>query len=140
YLIVAGPDFLGRWVGREVVEPSGQVLRVLMLSFLVYLPVRGVALPVLLGLGRPRAPAIGLLAMGLVNLAISLALVRPLGILGVAVGTAIPNVLFALFVLHLACKDLSVPIAEYVKYVVVRALVGALVPLGALRALPQALW
>src|SRR4029078_11250099 len=119
------------------VEPSGRVLRVLMLSFLVYLPVRGVALPVLLGLGRPRAPAIGLLAMGLVNLAISLALVRPLGILGVAIGTAIPNVLFALFVLHLACKDLCVPIAECVKYVVVRALVGALVPLGVLLAFRQ---
>ena len=74
------------------------------------------------------------LLMGIVNLAISLALVRPLGILGVAIGTAIPNVMFALFVLNLACKDLSVPIGEYVKYVVVRALVGALVPLGVLVA------
>jgi O-antigen/teichoic acid export membrane protein len=137
YLLVAGPDFLGRWVGREFTEPSGQVLRVLMLSFLVYLPVRGVAFPVLLGLGRPRAPAIGLLLMGIVNLAISLLLVRPLGILGVAIGTAVPNVLFALFVLHLACKDLSVPIAEYVKYVIARAVVGALVPLGVLLAFRQ---
>jgi O-antigen/teichoic acid export membrane protein len=134
YLIVAGPDFLGRWVGREFTVPSGQVLQVLMLSFLVYLPVRGVALPILLGLGRPRAPAIGLLVMGIVNLVVSLALVRSLGILGVAIGTAIPNVLFALFVLHLACKDLGIPIGEYVKYVLVRALFGALVPLGVLLA------
>lgn len=134
YLIVAGPDFIGRWLGREYVEPSGHVLQVLMLSFLVYLPIRGVALPILLGLGRPRAPAIGLLLMGIVNLVISLCLVRPLGILGVAIGTAIPNVLFALYVLHLACKDLDVPIGEYVKYVIVRAFVGAIVPLGVLLA------
>jgi O-antigen/teichoic acid export membrane protein len=134
YLVVAGPDFLGWWVGAEFKEPSGRVLQVLMLSFLVYLPVRGVALPVLLGLGRPRAPAIGLLVMGIVNLVISLALVKPLGILGVALGTAIPNVLFALFVLHLACKDLGVPLNEYAAYVTGRTLVGALVPLGALLA------
>jgi O-antigen/teichoic acid export membrane protein len=132
YLLVAGPDFLGWWVGREYVEPSGRVLRVLMLSFLVYLPVRGVALPILLGLGRPRAPAIGLLVMGLVNVGISLALVREHGILGVALGTAIPNVLFALFVLALACKDLGVTIGEYVAHVCARPLIGALIPLGAL--------
>ncbi len=132
YLIVAGPDFLGVWVGPEFREPSGRVLQVLMLSFLVYLPVRGVALPILLGLGRPRAPAIGLLVMGIVNLGLSLALVRPFGILGVALGTAIPNVVFALFVLWLACKDLGVPLAEYAKYVIVRAAIGAMLPLSAL--------
>jgi O-antigen/teichoic acid export membrane protein len=137
YLLVAGPDFLGWWVGPEFREPSGRVLRVLMLSFLVYLPVRGVALPILLGLGRPRAPAIGLLVMGLVNVGLSLALVREHGIFGVALGTAIPNVLFAAFVLALACKDLGVPAGEYAAYVCARPVIGALVPLGALVAFRQ---
>lgn len=132
YLLVAGPAFLGWWVGREFIEPSGRVLQVLMLSFLVYLPVRGVALPILMGLGRPKAPAFALLAMGVVNLVVSLALVGRLGIFGVALGTAIPNLLFALFVLSVACKELSVPIGEYVSYVVGRAALAALVPLGLL--------
>ncbi|MBL8857320.1 MAG: polysaccharide biosynthesis C-terminal domain-containing protein [Planctomycetes bacterium] len=132
YLLVAGPDFLGWWVGAEFVEPSGRVLQVLMLSFLFYLPVRGVALPILMGLGRPKAPALGLLAMGVVNVGISLALVSSLGIFGVALGTAIPNLMFAVFVLVLACRELSIPLRSYAGYVVVRAAIGALVPLAAL--------
>jgi O-antigen/teichoic acid export membrane protein len=132
YLIVAGPAFLSWWVGPEFEGRSGPVLQVLMLSFLFYLPVRGVALPVLMGLGKPKAPTIGLLVMGAVNLVVSLALVASLGILGVALGTAIPNVLFAAFVLALACRELSIPLGEFLNYVVTRAVIGAVVPLGCL--------
>ena len=132
YLFVAGPAFLSWWVGPEFEEPSGRVLQVLMLSFLAYLPVRGVALPVLMGLGKPKAPTIGLLVMGAVNLGLSLALVARHGIFGVALGTAIPNVLFAVFVLVLACRELSIPIGEFVGYVVTRAAIGATIPLGCL--------
>jgi O-antigen/teichoic acid export membrane protein len=130
YLLVLGPAFLGAWVGPRFEEPSGRVLQVLMLSFLVWLPVRGVAIAVLFGLGRPRAAALAFLAMGAVNLAISLALVRPLGILGVALGTAAPNVVFALYVLRLCCRELGITLREYAAYVAARAAAGALVPLA----------
>ena len=129
YLTIAGPSFLGWWVGPEFIEPSGRVLQVLMLSFVVYLPVRGVALPVLMGLGNPKVPALGLLIMGLANLAISLALVERLGILGVAIGTAVPNVIFALFILTRACVALDIELKQYVVYVVTRAATGTLLPL-----------
>ncbi len=130
YLLVLGPDFLGSWIGLEYVKPSGAVLRVLMASFLVYLPVRGVALPVLLGLGHAREPALALLAMGVLNLGLSLALVGPFGILGVAIGTAIPNVIFAGVLLRLACRELDLRIGSYVGYVAMRATIAALVPLA----------
>ncbi len=132
YLLVLGPEFLSWWVGPDFAGPSGRVLQVLMLSFLFYLPVRGVALPVLLGLGKPAAPALALLAMGLVNLGLSLALVHPLGILGVALGTAVPNVLFAFALLLLACRELGVSIASYLAYVAGRAVIGAILPLALL--------
>lgn len=131
YLAVLGPAFLAWWMGPEYAERSGSVLRVLLASFLFYLPIRGVALPVLLGLGKPRAPALALLAMGLVNLGISLALVHTQGILGVAIGTAIPNVLFAFFVLVLACRELGIPLSEFATRVVLRPFLAAL-PLFAL--------
>lgn len=139
YLVVLGPSFLGAWVGERFVEPSGRVLQVLMVSFLFWLPVRGVAIAVLFGLGKPRAAAIAFLAMGAVNLAVSTALVGPLGILGVALGTAVPNVFFALYVLVLACRELGVTLREYVGYVAVRAAVGALVPLAFLLAVRHGL-
>jgi len=132
YLLILGPAFLGWWIEEPYAARSGPILRVLAGSFLFYLPIRGVALPVLLGLGKVRAPALALLAMGLVNLAISLALVQPYGILGVALGTAIPNVLFALYVLVLACRELSIPLSEFATRVVLRPFLAALLLFGLL--------
>jgi hypothetical protein len=50
----------------------------------------------------------------------------------VALGTAIPNVLFAAVVLVQACRELQLPVAEYIRYVVPRALLGGLPVLGLL--------
>ena len=126
FLIVLGPRFLGWWIDPTFEGPAGQVLQILMVSSLVFLPVRGVALPVLIGLGRPKAPTVAFLAAGLLNLALSAALVGPLGLAGVALGTAIPNVLFAMFVLIVACRALGISTAAYLRYVVPRAALGAL--------------
>lgn len=134
YLLVLGPAFLGAWVGERFVEPSGRVLQVLTLSFLVWLPVRGVAIAILFGVGRPRAAALAFLAMGAVNLIVSLSLVDSLGILGVALGTAVPNLVFALYVLMLACREIGVSVREYAAYVALKATVGALAPVGFLLA------
>jgi O-antigen/teichoic acid export membrane protein len=132
YLIVLGPAFLGAWIGPQFEERSGWVLVILMASFVLYLPVRGVALPLLMGLGKPRFPALALVAMGALNLALSIALVRRFGIEGVAIGTAIPNAIFAAAVLVRACRELEVPLASWLSYVTVRASIGALVPLALL--------
>jgi len=91
-----------------------------------------VALPILMGLGKPGVPTIGFLIAGLVNLGLSIALARPLGLAGVALGTAIPNVLFAGVVLVQACRELQTPVAEFLRYVVPRAVLGALPVLGLL--------
>jgi O-antigen/teichoic acid export membrane protein len=126
FLIVLGPKFIGWWIAPSFEGPAGEVLQILMVSSLVFLPVRGVALPILMGLGKPVLPTITFLASGLLNLGLSLLLVRPLGLPGVALGTAIPNVLFALVVLMLACRELGMPVKTYLGYVGPRAIVGAL--------------
>lgn len=130
YLMVLGPEFLAWWLGPEYRPEAGRLMRVLMVSFFFFLPIRGVALPVLMGIGRPRGPAFGLLAMGLANLGLSLWLVRQHGVLGVALGTAVPNVLFASAFLGVACAELGLPVREYVGYVLGRALPGLVLPLG----------
>ena len=126
FLLVLGPRFIAFWVGPEFEHSAGQVLQILMISYLIFLPVRGVALPMLMGLGKPKVPTIGFFIAGLVNVGLSVALVGPLGIVGVALGTAIPNVLFAVLVLVLACREVDAPITEYLRYVVPRALLGAI--------------
>jgi O-antigen/teichoic acid export membrane protein len=131
FLIVLGPRFIGRWIDPSFEEPAGQVLQILMVSSLLFLPVRGVALPILMGLGKPKTATIAFLAAGVLNVALSVMLARPFGLPGVALGTAIPNVLFAAVVLVLACRELGITLGHYARYVLPRATVGA-VPVLAL--------
>ena len=126
FLIVLGPRFIAWWIDPSFERPAGQVLQILMTSYLAFLPIRGVALPILMGLGKPRLPAFGFLAAGVLNLGLSVWLVGPLGLAGVALGTAIPNVLFAALVLVQACRELEISVGAFLRYVVPRALLGAL--------------
>jgi len=132
FLIVLGPRFIAWWIDPAFEVPAGQVLQILMISYLVFLPVRGVALPILMGLGKPGLPTIGFFVAGVLNLGLSILFVRPLGLAGVALGTAIPNVLFAAMVLVQACRELETPVGDYLRYVVPRATLGALPVLGLL--------
>jgi O-antigen/teichoic acid export membrane protein len=131
-LIVLGPTFIAWWIGPSFEGPSGRVLQILMLSYVIFLPVRGVSLPVLMGLGKPGFPTLAFAGASVLNLVLSLLLVRPMGLEGVALGTAIPNVLFAIVVLHRACREIDVPLLEYLRYVTARAVPGALPALALL--------
>src|SRR5204863_852050 len=78
FLIVLGPRFIAWWIAPDFELPSGSVLDILMISSFVYLPVRGVALPILMGLGKPRTPTFAFLGAGVLNLVLSIVLARPL--------------------------------------------------------------
>lgn len=132
FLVVIGPPFVGWWISPEYEEPSAVVLQMLVASCFVFLPARGVALPILIGLGKPRIPTVALLAAGILNFMLSALLARPFGLAGVALGTAVPNVLFAVVVIAVACRELKVGLLEYVRYVVPRAALGAVLMLGLL--------
>lgn len=124
YLIVFGPRFLAWWIDPSFEGPSGLVLRILMLGNLLFLPARGVALPIMMGIGKPGLPTSFFAVAAVANLGLSVALVRPLGLPGIAIGTAIPNVLFAVAVIVLACRAADVSVRAFIRYVGARALVG----------------
>ena len=132
FLMVLGPRFIAWWIDPSFEGPSGEVLRILLASSLIFLPVRGVALPILMGLGKPGLPTIGFLVASVLNLGLSVWLVHPLGLAGVALGTAIPNVLFAGVIVAQACRELNTPVVVYLRYVMPRALLGAVPVLGLL--------
>ena len=126
FLIVLGPSFIGLWIDPSYERPSGQVLQILMASSILFLPVRGVALPILMGIGKPRIPTIAFLLTGIVNVGLSILLIKPFGLTGVAIGTAIPNVLYALVMIVVTCRELAVSPVAYAKYVIARASLGAM--------------
>jgi uncharacterized membrane protein len=51
--------------------------------------------------------------------------VKPLGLTGVAIAIAIPDVLFAFYVLVLVCRELGVSPGNYARYVGMKALIGS---------------
>jgi len=132
YLLVFGPSFLGWWIGPGFEGPTGAVLRILAVAHLIFLPVRGVAFPILMGIGKPRAPAIAFLLTGVANVGASIILGRMFGLPGIALGTALPNIAFAAYVFVLACRATRARVWESLLYIVPRVLGVAIPVLGAL--------
>src|SRR6185295_15757446 len=71
------------------------------------------AMTVLKGAGRHRLVAFANMATALVNLSLSVAIVRPFGLPGVAIGTLVPVTFTAYFVIFPAgCRRVQLPIAH----------------------------
>jgi O-antigen/teichoic acid export membrane protein len=128
FLLILGPRLVGWWLGPSFEGPSGRVLQILTIGGIVYLPVRGVALPILMGLGKPKQATIAFVISGVANVGMSILLARPLGLAGVAIGTTVPLIGYAIALLVLACREVGVSLTRYTAYVVPRALIGAIPP------------
>jgi len=115
-LLVLGKPFLTLWLKDKpgVAAASAPVLGILA-STLALTIAQSVASRVLYGIGRIRLFAWVAVLEGVTNLLLSLLLVRPLAIEGVAWGTAIPHVGFCVFVIAYAGGLLGVRPADYLR-------------------------
>jgi len=95
--IIYGQFFIDRWMGSDY-RDSYIVLVVMMGGYLIRL-VQLPAIPLLYAISKHKYYTYTNLIEGALNLSISLYLVEPLGIVGVALGTAIPMTLTSLFAL-----------------------------------------
>lgn len=112
------------WMGPEFAE-SVWPLTVLAIAGIV-LVAQGPLGSVLLGTGRHRLVAFTSLAEALLNVALSLALVRPFGLLGVAIGTALPVLaLSSAVLLPAACRQIDIGVGSFLRLVGVGPLVAA---------------
>ncbi len=124
--ILRGRTFIDLWMGREYGELCGQVLRVLFVAALFNAACQ-VAQSVVLGIGKHKAVVPVLLAQGLCNLVLAVALVRSRGIVGVAWATAIPSLATSLlFWPWFMRRTLGSPIQDYVMSAWVRPGVAVL--------------
>jgi O-antigen/teichoic acid export membrane protein len=106
-------------------------LVILALGHLLLVPAQSVAYPVLVATGKHKEASIAFIAAGAINVIVSLALAKPFGVTGVALGTAIPTALYAAYLLHLACREVGVPLLEYSAHTALRPALG-LAPLAVL--------
>jgi O-antigen/teichoic acid export membrane protein len=112
-LLAFGRPFLARWLGGwEFADWCFPATAVLSATLTVGVA-QSVAARILYGMGKLRLFARLALVEALVNLGLSLALVGPFGLVGVALAVAVPNVLFCLFVIVYACRTLSLSARDY---------------------------
>ena len=135
-LIFGGP-FILLWVKDGFTE-SITVLQILIVPAAIYLP-QMIANSVLFGVSRHKVLFYILTAEGVSNIALSLILVGHYGIIGVALGTAIPQFLIYLFIYpKVFYRTMNSPVTPFcltaLKSVVISTVIALPVSLG-MRAL-----
>jgi O-antigen/teichoic acid export membrane protein len=104
--VIRGGTFITLWMGPEYASLSGDVLKILAIS--VWLDAsRSVAFHSITGMGKQQTLLSGIAVEAVCKLALSVMLIRPLGILGVALGTLIPSVLVNLTYIPLCLSKTS---------------------------------
>jgi O-antigen/teichoic acid export membrane protein/glycosyltransferase involved in cell wall biosynthesis len=113
-LILLGKPFLALWLQPRYADACYPVLVILALPLALALS-QSVAGRILYGIGRLRWYARLTIMEAGANLILSLVLVTPFGIEGVAWGTTIPNVVFNLILAVYACRLLKVNVTSYLR-------------------------
>ena len=124
-ILLLGPAFLEIWIGKEIADSARSFLWV-MVGFIV--------LPLLNPMSSRYLTAIdkhGFLAkwqppFAVLNLILSLLLIGPLGIFGVALGSLIPGLIFQPILLHVVCKHIGFSPWVYIRTAIVPWLFPAL--------------
>jgi O-antigen/teichoic acid export membrane protein len=109
-LVVLAEPLIRAWIRKPEILAAAPVVQIL--AFAVALRVGNATSTTLLkGAGQVRRVAMINIWTGLVNLALSAALIKPYGLVGVAVGTLIPVAFSSIFVLFpAACRRVEVPV------------------------------
>jgi O-antigen/teichoic acid export membrane protein len=130
-LMLLGKTFLAVWLRHspQIAELSYPTLLILATPLTLALP-QMVAARILYGTGRLRWYAWAAMIEAIANLALSVAFVQVWGIEGVALGTAIPNIVGSAALIVYICRDLNVRVGDYLRYAFLAPAVFA-VPLAA---------
>jgi O-antigen/teichoic acid export membrane protein len=135
--VLAGP-FLRAWVGPAYAD-KGNLVLILVAAGLLEISAWPAA-AILQGMARHRLLAVFSIGSALANLGLSIALVRPLGITGVALGTLVATAAEMLFfVFPFALRIADVDARSAVRLVLVPTLVPAVPAIAALYAMREAL-
>ena len=111
-LIILGKSIIEVWVGAPYLS-SYLVMVILSVPRTLYLA-QSTSTKILLGMGRHRTLAAVLLLEGGINVVLSILLSRQFGIVGVALGTAIPlTVTSVLFLPRHVCRELDIPLSTF---------------------------
>ncbi len=98
-----GEDFIRVWMGLEYTESSPIVLYILAVSTLLAVPHNTINI-ILYGISKHKTVAYLRVLEAICNLLLSIILVNYIGIFGVALGTAIPQIIFMVITLPILVR------------------------------------
>lgn len=111
--LTMGREFIGIWMGKEFSEASGDVLAILTVTTLLAIPHNTIS-NILYGISKHKIIANLRIIEAVANLCLSLILIQYMGITGVALGTAIPQLLLMVIVLPiLVSRKLELSLSRY---------------------------
>jgi len=138
-LELRGASFIGIWMGPAYAGPAGAVLTVLALSVWAAAGFH-VVTATMIGINQHRGLMPVLACEALMNVLLSMALVRYLGIVGVAWGIALPRLIVSLFVGPLYVRrHARVPLRMYWTQTLLRPAVG-MIPFALLTWATEMWW
>ncbi|MCK4463320.1 MAG: polysaccharide biosynthesis protein, partial [Candidatus Omnitrophica bacterium] len=117
-LIVFGDAFIERWLGKEY--STAYPLLLILVVPTIFALMQTPSLQLLYGISKHKFHAIVNSIEGVANLILSLILVQKFGLIGVALGTAIPMAITKLFVQPMyTCKVIKLDISKYYLEVII---------------------
>jgi O-antigen/teichoic acid export membrane protein len=129
-LVVFGRPFLTTWLGDSVYSATCYPALILLSSTLSLVVAQSIAARVLYGTGRLRGFARMALVEAGLNVTLSTILCPRFGLVGVAIGVAVPNLLMCLWVIRYSARLLGVSPVHYATDGWVRPVFAAMVPLA----------
>jgi len=115
-ILTVGEDFLRLWVGADIAESSRKFLFIIA-AFTLIPMLNPLSVRYLQAIDEHVFFAKWQPAVALANLILSVILIYPLGIAGVALGSLIPAIIFQPILLYVCCKHLNASVWEYVSKV-----------------------
>ncbi len=113
--VIVGKSIIEVWLGKRYVALGYPVLITLIIPTTLML-MQSASSRILFGISKHGRFAVVALLEGTANLILSILLVRPFGILGDAIGTAIPlAVTYLLFMPRHLCRQLGIRLSTYVR-------------------------
>jgi O-antigen/teichoic acid export membrane protein len=123
YIFVFGEDFLTVWVGQQTASQSILTLKITMLAFLVFIPLRGIALPILMGGDAAASCTLSIMGAGGLNVLLCVALVPALGIMGASWAWALSLLALSVALLLLIARDMRMAVQQ-IAHIYQRGVVG----------------
>jgi O-antigen/teichoic acid export membrane protein len=128
-ILALGADFIARWIGPEYGVLAGDILPFVACAFLVP-AINPFAGRYLTAIGQHGYIAKAAPISALSSILLSLVLIHPFGIKGVAVAIMIPPVVLTLAVTRFTCKHLGISMAAYARRVLLPVVLPAAVMAG----------